>query len=350
MKTWTNLACGCIALLPFSAQAEVSLKGLDREMSGSRAKIAVLGTVHLRGIPVSISPASLDPLLDRLAAFKPEIITVEAENGEECDLAARHPAKYGPDYCASTAAAAAATGLDVPAALAEISKTLKAWPAQATPSQRRHLAALFMAASEPDSANVQWLQLPPAERRVGDGLDAVLVAKLEKLAGSKNESNLIAARLAARLGLQRVYAVDNHTGDNLDVPDIEALSQALKAAWASGNGELKPLQAQIDTLTGAADLLPVYRLINKPDSLRIYAEANVISTMRAQSPERYTQMWVGGWETRNLRMVANIRETFRERPGARVLSIVGVSHKPWFDSWLGQMQGVDIVDVPALLQ
>ncbi|HEY9104809.1 DUF5694 domain-containing protein [Chitinimonas sp.] len=350
MKTWTSLVCGCMALLPYAAHAEVSLKGLDREMSGTRAQIAVLGTVHLRSLPDSFNPASLDPLLDKLAAFQPDIITIEAKNGEECDLAARHPAKYGADYCPSTAAAQAATGLDVPAALAEISKTLKAWPAQASPAQRRHLAALFMAANEANSANVQWLQLPPAERHAGDGLDAALVADLEKLTHRKNESNQIAARLAAHLGLQRVYAVDNHTGDNLDVADIDALGQALKAAWASGNGELKPLNQQLDALAAAPDLLPLYRMVNSPESLRIHAEANVVSTMRAQSPERYTQMWVGGWETRNLRMVANIRETFRERPGARVLTIVGVSHKPWFDSWLGQMQGVDIVDVVALLK
>lgn len=54
------------------------------------------------------------------------------------------------------------------------------------------------------------------------------------------------------------------------------------------------------------------------------ADGNVRSALRAGSPEGYPQMWVAGWEIRNLRMVANIRETFRERPGARVLSIVGV--------------------------
>jgi hypothetical protein len=72
--------------------------------------------------------------------------------------------------------------------------------------------------------------------------------------------------------------------------------------------------------------------------------------MRSTSPEGYPRMFVGGWEVRNLRMVANIRETFRERPAARVLSIVGASHKPWFDSWLGQLQGVDIVDAEAVLK
>lgn len=60
--------------------------------------------------------------------------------------------------------------------------------------------------------------------------------------------------------------------------------------------------------------------------------------------------YLPGWEIRNLRLVANVRETFRERPGARVLCIVGASHKPWFDNWLGQLQGVDIVNVAEVLK
>jgi hypothetical protein len=64
----------------------------------------------------------------------------------------------------------------------------------------------------------------------------------------------------------------------------------------------------------------------------------------------YPQIWVSGWEIRNLRMVANILETFRERPAVRVLSVVGASHKPYFDQWLGQMQGVQIVDVEQALR
>jgi putative endopeptidase len=49
-------------------------------------------------------------------------------------------------------------------------------------------------------------------------------------------------------------------------------------------------------------------------------------------------------------VIDNVRAAFRERPGARVLSIVGASHKPWFDSLLGQMQGVEIVDAGKVLQ
>jgi hypothetical protein len=344
------LIVGCFFAVSGCAQAQINLSGLDRDMVGPRAQILVLGTVHLNRMPASFKPASLDGVLDRLAAFRPDIITIEAENGEECDLAARHPAKYGADYCAPAGAAMAATGLDVPAAIAEVDKTLKAWPAQATPAQRRRLAALFLAANDIASGYVQWLQLPAAERRAGDSLNAALVEKLGQAAKRNDESYQLAARLAARLGLQRVHAVDNHTGDRIDVPDIKAFVRSLEAAWAEGGAALKEREKRDEVLMQASDLLPLYRTINDPDYLRVRAEGNVGPAMRARSPERYPQMWVAGWEIRNLRMVANIRETFRERPGARVVSIVGATHKPWFGEWLGQLQGVDIVRVEEVLK
>jgi hypothetical protein len=350
MGKWTKWTWGVIAALPLAAQAQIDLTTLDRDMAGPRAQILVLGSVHLSGMPKSFKPASLDGVLDRLAAFRPDIITVEDLSGEECDLAARHPARYGADYCGPADAAKAATGLDVPAALAEVSKTLKAWPAQPAPAQRRRLAALFLAANERASSYVQWLQLPEAERHAGDGLDAALVEKLAELGKRNNESLQVAARLAARLGLQRVHAVDNHTGDNIDVPDTKAYVRALEAAWASGSAEAKEFRKREDVLKQASDLLPLYRFVNDPNYLRALAEVNVVPSMRAKSPEGYPQMFVAGWEIRNLRMIANIRETFRERRGVRVLSIVGASHKPWFDAWLGQLQGVDIVDAEAVLK
>ncbi|WP_211232085.1 DUF5694 domain-containing protein [Pseudoduganella violaceinigra] len=350
MGMWSKAAWTMVAAAPLMAQAQVDLTKLDRDMVGPRSQVMVLGTVHLSGMPASFNASSLGGVIDKLAAFKPDIITIEREPGEDCDLAQRHPAKYGPDWCPKTDAAKAATGLDIPAALAEVDKTLKAWPAKPAHAQRRRLAAAFLAANEPASALVQWLQLPAAERRSGDSLDAALVAMLEKLEKRKNEDNLIAAPLAARLGLQRVYAVDNHTGDRIDVPDIKAFVKTIEAAWASGSQEAKEHQKREDDLSLAEDMLPLYRYVNSPESARIHAESNVLPMMRTKSPEGYPQIWVGGWEIRNLRMVANIRETFRERPGARVLTIVGASHKPWFDQWLGQLQGVEIVDAVQVLK
>jgi hypothetical protein len=342
--------------VPAVAQAQVDLTALDQDMNGTPAQVLVLGSVHLSGMGENFKAESLDPVLDRLAAFKPDIITIESMSGEECDLAARHPSVYGLDFCADTDEAKAATGLDVPAAIAEVNKTLEAWPAQPTPAptptptQRRHLASRFLAANDRASALVQWLQLPAAEQHLGDGLDDTLVAMLNKLAARNNESYQIGAQLAGRLGLQRVHAVDNHTGDNIRVTDEVAFGKALQAAWDAGRAELSAAEKRQDALTKDQDMLGLYRDINRPGNLEMLADVNAGTAMRSTSPERYPQVWVGGWEIRNLRMVANIRETFRERPGARVLSIVGVSHKPWFDSWLGQLQGVEIVDVEQVLR
>ena len=355
MTRWTYGLCCLLAALPLGAGAhtapdKLDLTTLDQGMTGPRAQVLVLGTVHLNGMPASFKPAALDGLLDRLSVFRPEIITIETESGEECDMAARHPARYGADYCPSTDAARAATGLDLPAALAEADKILKAWPAAPTPAQRRRLAATFLAANDHASSYVQWLQLPEAERRAGDGLDAKLVDMLGKIGNRNNENYQIAARLAARLGLQRVYPVDNHTGDRMDLPDMKAFVRSIEAAWATAGPAMKTRGQQEDVLAAASDLLPLYRYINTPAGLKVLAEANVSASLRHTSPDGYPQMFVAGWEIRNLRMVANVRETFRERPGARVLSVVGSSHKPWFDAWLGQMQGVDIVDVEAVLK
>ncbi|WP_082576446.1 DUF5694 domain-containing protein [Lysobacter sp. Root604] len=354
-RTWAiwGLFLGLIG--PGPACAQVDLSTLDQGMQGTRTQVLVLGSVHLSQMPEGFERASLAPVLERLAAFKPDIITIEALSGEQCDLVARHPAIYGgPDgpggYCRKLDAIKAATGLDVPTAIGEVHKTLKQWPAAPTPAQRRRLASLFLAADDRNSALVQWWQLPESERRVGDGLDDALVAMLEKAALSNNENASIAARLAARLGLQRVHAVDDHTGDNVDVSDVEAFGKAVQQAWAAGAPAAQAMRDGEDALSKAGDMLGLYRYINRPEAMRIAIAADFGAALKDPSPQRYGQLYVAGWETRNLRMVANIRETFRERPGARVLSIVGSSHKPWFDSLLGQMQGVEIVDAEQVLK
>lgn len=163
---WMNLPLCLALLIPLAARAGVDLSSLDENMVGPRTEILVLGTVHLSE-QKDFDAKALEPALDKLAAFKPAFITTEDISGEQCDLAVRHATVYGDDYCASTEVARAATGLEIPAAIAAINTTLAAWPAKPAPADRRHLAALFLAAGERPSAYVQWLQLPPGEQRTG---------------------------------------------------------------------------------------------------------------------------------------------------------------------------------------
>ncbi|MGH8371408.1 MAG: DUF5694 domain-containing protein, partial [Gammaproteobacteria bacterium] len=252
-------------------------------------------------------------------------------------------------YCPDTAAAEAATGLDVFSALAQVQNTLANWPAKPAAAQRRHLAALFMATGDNTSALTQWLQVPAAERHTGDGLDDALVTKLNELITHRNEDFLIAAQLAARLGLQRVYPVDDHTGDNLQVADFKAYGKAIEKAWAAASARAEPLRKREAEFRKSGDTLGLYRYVNSPGWQQTEIEVDFGAALKDKSPQHYGQLYVGSWEARNLRMASNVRVAFREHPGARVLCIVGASHKPWYDKLLGLMQGVDMVDAEKVL-
>lgn len=341
------LAAGALA-------AEVDLRELGSDVAGPRAQVLVLGSVHLSQERIEgATRGSLEPLLERLAAFAPDVIAVESIPGEACDHMARHPALYGPaednPYCRDPAAARAATGLDLASAVAAVHETLASWPATPTPAQRRRLAALLLAAGDPASGLVQWWRLPADERRAGDGLDQPLVALLETAAVDDNERYQIAARLASRLGLESLHPIDDHTGDSLDVTDEAAFAGAVQAAWDAAAAAVAPARDRVAAQWRSGDMLALYREVNSDGYLRAATAADFGAALRDPSPQQFGRQYVAGWETRNLRMAANIRAAFRERVGARVLVIVGASHKPWLDSLLGQMQGVDVVDVDAVL-
>lgn len=325
---------------------------LKSRIAGQPAQILVLGSPHLSQLPEKLDPALLGPLLDRLAAFRPQVITIEALSGEECDVLMRFKASHGTawdDYCWPTGAIEKTTGLTVPAAMAEIDRTLSTWPASPTAAQRRRLAMLFIAANDRPSATVQWLRLTEAERRAGDGLDASMVVILERKGKPPNENIAIGAALAARLGLERVYLVDDHIADS---PDEPGFGEAIQRVW-----NIKPVPAvrteyrrREASLKNASDVLDLYRFLNDPATQRATIAADMGAAAMQATPQLYGRRYLAWWETRNLRMVANIRASYARRPDARVLVIVGATHKAYFDAYLDMMQDVVLVDTEKVLK
>lgn len=322
----------------------------SRLKSPEASPVLVLGTPHLAGWPKEVRP-DLAPLLDRLAAFKPAIIAVESLSGPQCETLRRYRQRYtdtADSYCWDPAPARAATGLDVATATEEAERLLADWPAAPAPARRRHLAAVFLAAADQASALVQWLRLPLAERRAGDGLDAVLVARLEALGVRRNEVNLIAVPVAVRLGLDRIYPVDDHSAD-FEPRDAKAYGEALQAAWNNPAAEQRkaidaPLMAGLGRPGG---VLALYRAYNALDQPRLAYDGDFGAALKAGG---YARQYAGWWETRNLRMVANIRDAIAHQPGARTLAIVGASHKGYYEAYLHQMHDVRLVDATAVLK
>lgn len=322
---------------------------LRQGMSGPATQVMVLGTMHLANL-TGFEPRNLDPLLERLSRFRPDVITIEAVSGQECDLFRRYPSRFeatAKSYCPSTAAAFEATGLDVPAATARIDAVLKAWPAEPSPPQRRELAALFLAGGERTSALVQWLQLSPDAQIAADGLNDVLVDQLRALAMRQNESEQIAAVLAARLGLARVYPMDDHTADAVTAGYDEGVGEAVREVWAQPNPTLIEMQNQpVDTPEG---LLQTFRFNNLPSTQIGQARAEMGGSLAHPSPQMSARKYVAWWEVRNQRMAANIRASFADRPGARVLVLVGSSHKAYLDAYLSAISEVELIDPLSIL-
>jgi hypothetical protein len=169
-----------------------------------------------------------------------------------------------------------------------------------------------------------------------------------------DESFQIAAPLAARLGLERVYPIDDHTADSEGADDVDekAYGETLQRLWDNpasvkmkvANGAL---YSKLDSSEG---ILAIYRAFNAPEHAQLVYESDFGAAMKDQSAQQYGRIYVGYWETRNLRMVSNIRGILKNTPGKRTLSIVGAAHKGYFEAYLNLMHDVRLVDGAAVLR
>ena len=228
-------------------------------------------------------------------------------------------------------------------------------PSGRSPAQRRHLAALFLAAGEPGSALVQWLRLAADQRTAADGLTDALVAMLEKQRTHRNETSLLSAALAARLGLERLWSVDDHSADTPDSGDPaedKAATEAIQRAWDNPASHQREAESQRlrAGLALPGGVLAAYRSMNAPEAALLAYQSDFGATLREPSPKGFGRQYLGYWETRNLRMVSNIRDVLGRHPGTRMLAIVGASHKGYYEAYLNQMHDVVLVDALPLLR
>lgn len=360
LHKWIMFAAAVIAGSAFAA-TNVHPKFDPSHLKGSETglpnEVLVLGTPHLSGLSANFDPKFLAPLIARLEAWKPQIITIEALSGAQCDLMRRYGVRYADtvkSYCWDPTPARMATGLDVPAATAEVERLLAIWPSSPTPAERRHLAAIFLAAGDRASALVQWLRLPLSAQQVGDGLDKILVSLLQERASKRDETYLIAAPLAARLGLERVYPIDDHTADSAatDEADEKSAGETMQRLWDNPATAKRKTQddALYAKLGSGESLLAMYRAFNKSEQALLVYQSDFGAAMKDRSAQQVGRKYVGWWETRNLRMVSNIRDILGATPGKRTLTIVGASHKGYFEAYLNMMHDVRLIDAEAILR
>lgn len=339
--------------LPATAQYEPPL-GADHEVGGPRTQMVTIASTHLSAHSGKWSAEWLEPLLRPLVAWRPQLITIEQLSGSQCEAMRGNPIVFGEvfdTYCRDATPFQRALHMTQPQAMREAERLLAAWPARPTPAQRRQLATLFLAAGDFGSAMVQWLRLPESERVAGDGLDEEALQFLTRSNGRMNESYDVAAVVAARAGLDRVHAIDDHTSDGIGLGDEPGFGPWQQARF--DRLDESPVLARLRSAEAAvhdgASLLAYYRAMNAAHALDAQVELDFGGAFADRHPQRFGRHYGAWWETRNLRMVANIREATALHPGARVLNIVGASHKPWFDQWARQMADVEVVAAAEVL-
>src|SRR5262249_14925351 len=159
----------------------------------------------------------------------------------------------------------------------------------------------------------------------------------------RNENYLIASRLGARLGLQRIYPMDDQSDDvgpeyaGDFAADMNAFTDEPWMAQLMADPSFTPLCEAPSHLTSADQALATYRMLNGARAGRDDADGQWLNMINRASPHGAGRVRVAAWETRNLRMAANIREVAAQFPGGRVLVIVGSAHKPWLDAYLSMM-------------
>jgi pheromone shutdown protein TraB len=136
------------------------------------------------------------------------------------------------------------------------------------------------------------------------------------------------------------------------VADEKQSGAAMMKAWDNpATAKRKQMDEAINGRLGEPEgVMALYRALNDPAQARLVFDSDFGAALEEGSPQQYGRGYVTYWETRNLRMAANIREAIGMRPGSRTLVIVGASHKGYLEAYLNQMHDVRIVPTSQVLR
>ncbi len=169
---------------------------------------------------------------------------------------------------------------------------------------------------------------------------------------TRDESDQIGLRLAAKLGHDQVYAVD--WNDN-PPGDIEADYDWHSYGLANG------FEATIDQITdpeaakkfyfelGSQTVSAWLKQLNNPDALEASHRVYFDIAMIGQGEELLGANWVGTWYARNLKIFSRLVK-MTESPKDRVLVIYGQGHAYLLRQFAREYEAFSLVDVDSVLK
>tara|TARA_R110002051_G_scaffold32382_1_gene72737 strand:- start:45474 stop:46301 length:828 start_codon:yes stop_codon:yes gene_type:complete len=163
-----------------------------------------------------------------------------------------------------------------------------------------------------------------------------------------NERQQIGMALAARLGHDRLYAVDYSNGMDFDAMLQAAAAAGQTALLADFDTAIGRIQAQAaDPATASLSVLDRLIDVNSAEEIAQHNLYLILAQMGDSAhPAGAQQMEL--WWGRNLHIFANIAHV--SRPGDRVLVIYGAGHKYLLDQFVDSAPNLEWVDPLSYLQ
>lgn len=212
-----------------------------------------------------------------------------------------------------------------------------------TSKRQREIEQLVdgLAQWQPTRVAVEWKRSDQAglDRRYADYLAGTLNL-------TANERDQLAFRLAKKLGLSKVYAIDWNEQGPGDLSDYDFID------WARRNGQDKRFdtfvkEGQAEANRTASNMREQtvsqwYNALNSPE-MRLKAHQQYFTLASFGSNDvNPGAAWVGTWYARNLRIFNNIREIIA--PEERVLVLHGTGHTYLLDRFLRESEVAASID------
>lgn len=327
----------------------------------AKTQILILGTSHLRQLDRQFKPEMLDSLIIILSNYNPDVIAVETVTPELIDtlkhrqdispLAGEVLESFAQNHLLLGEKAQEHLGMSFLQVQKEYKITIKGLTlkkSQFISSKDRARNILIMLAGyDTYSALLQWEYLKAEKESNRSLIPEEIGETLDEIQKSINEINVLAIRLAKKLGLQQLCPVD-------DFEDLDAVEEYLPLLQkeiaenpffkqAQESPVYKDAQERLNAAVQKNDLLPYYRYLNSP----LYTNADVKTQwgvfLKTHLPSGADRNRLGLWENRNLKIAAHLRTVSAMHPGERILVIYGVAHKPFLEAYINSWIDVKLM-------
>lgn len=330
----------------------------DDSRQTQRTRLFVLGTPHLSRLKDEFRPELLDGLIDRLLGLQPDAILVEAlpgpsivsmelEGGSFDEVLEQ----YSRRMTVPGRRAQEILELSWSEAYGKVNDLDRGCDEGIT---RETCILIYLAAYDYDTALLTFCVAPDPEREAFRERHADIAESFDNSLQSSNEYYTIANRLARASGRARIHPVDAHRekGPLIDImaanPSIDAFFERVFGNY-SEHPYVVDMNARERDAIEKGDLLPYYRWLNDPTTLRRDFDFQWAPFLDKDDESHFGKTRLALWEQRNLLMAANIARVLADYPGKTAIYIVGSSHKPFMDAYFNTMNWVEVLSAEQVL-